>query len=538
MIMSIDSELLKNIFVGGYKYLELNKAYIDSLNVFPVPDGDTGTNMSMTAHSAVKELELLQETTIKSVTESITKGSLKGARGNSGVILSQIFKGICQSLQDKEVITPKEFALALRQGAKIAYSAVAKPKEGTILTVIRVISEDVMPLINRNTTIEKLFEDIINVGKNILSQTPNMLPLLKKAGVVDAGGYGLICVFEGMLKVILGEEIEIVENNSEDFEVADPDLDELEDIKFAYCTEFFITNIYPKTTVADIDKLREKLLKIGDSLICIGDLSLVKVHVHTNTPGVALNYAVELGELEKVKIENMLEQHRALVAKREAEKKPIGIIAVCSGDGYTKLYKDMGVDYIIEGGQTMNPSIDDFTVAIKRVNAENILILPNNSNILLAAIQAAEVSDKHCVVIPTENVQGGLSCLVEFNPEVSAEKNADNMLASIQDFAFATLTKAVRNVAINGLKVKEGQLIGLTGKRILVNGTEMQPTLINLVSKIGVDDKDVLTLYYGKDVTEEEANEMSDALEEAFPDLEVMCFNGGQPHYYYDLVLE
>lgn len=538
MIITMDSELLKNIFIGGYKYLELNKAYIDSLNVFPVPDGDTGTNMSMTAHSAVKDLETLQEVTIKNVTETVTKGSLRGARGNSGVILSQILKGICTSLEDKVDITPRDFASALRNGAKIAYSAVAKPKEGTILTVIRVISEDIMPLINRNTSFEKLFEDIITLGKNILQQTPNMLPVLKKAGVVDAGGYGLICVFEGMLKAICGEEIELVETKTEEHEVVDPDLDELEDIKFAYCTEFFITNIYPKTTIADIDKLREKLLNIGDSLICIGDLSLIKVHVHTNTPGVALNLAVKLGELDKVKIENMLAQHRAIVAKREAEKKPLGIIAVCSGDGYAKLYKEMGVDYIIEGGQSMNPSVDDFTVGIKRVNADSIIIFPNNKNVLLAAIQAAEVSEKHCVVVPTANVQSGLSCLVEFNAEDTAEKNSDHMLASIQDFSFGTVTKAVRNVSIDGLKVKEGNLIGLSDKKILVKGTEMEQVLINLVAKLGYEDKDVLTLYYGKDVSDEEANAMAEVLEENYPDLDILTFQGGQPHYYYDLVLE
>lgn len=538
MIITMDSELLKNIFIGGYKNLELNKSLVDSLNVFPVPDGDTGTNMSMTAKSACKELEQLVSPDIKKVCEAITKGSLKGARGNSGVILSQIFKGICSVLSDKDDITPRDFAVALKNGAKVAYSAVAKPKEGTILTVIRVISEDIFSLINRNTSFEKFFEDVITLGRDILDQTPNMLPVLKKAGVVDAGGFGLICVFEGMLKVITGEEITLDETKTEEIEVVDPDLDELEDIKFAYCTEFFITNIYPKTTNADIEKLREKLSNIGDSLICIGDLTLVKVHVHTNTPGKALNYAIELGELDKVKIENMLIQHRALVAKRESEKKSLGIIAVCSGDGYSKLYKEMGVDYVIEGGQSMNPSVDDFSVGIRRVNADNILILPNNKNILLAAIQAADVSDKHCVVVPTESVQSGLSALVEFDPEVSAEKNSDHMLSSIQDMAFGSVTKAVRNVNMNGLKVKEGNYIGLSEKKILTNGLNLKNVVVQLVGKLGAEEKDVLTLYYGKDVKEEECQEVVEALEEKYPDLDVLTLNGGQPHYYYDLVLE
>ncbi len=538
MIITMDSELLKSIFVGGYKNLELNKAYVDSLNVFPVPDGDTGTNMTMTARSAVKEMETITELTIPNVCDAIAKGSLKGARGNSGVILSQIFKGICSSLSGKEDITPRDFAQALKNGAKCAYSAVAKPKEGTILTVIRVISEDIFSLINRNTSFEKFFNEVIILGKNILDKTPDMLPVLKKAGVVDSGGYGLICVLEGMYKVICGEDIILPDVKPEEIEVVDPDLDELEDIKFAYCTEFFITNIYPKTTTADIGRLSERLSKIGDSLICIGDLSLIKVHVHTNTPGKALNYAVELGELDKVKIENMLIQHRQILAKKEAEKKPLGIVAVCSGDGYAKLYKEMGVDYIIEGGQSMNPSVDDFNIGIRRVNADSILILPNNKNVLLAAIQAADASDKHCVVIPLESVQSGLSALVEYNPDATAEKNSDRMMSGISDYRFGTLTTAVRNVTMNGLKVKEGQFIGLSEKSILANGTDLNNVMIKLLEKMDVSDYDVLTLYYGKDVSKEECDNMAELIEEKYPDLEIMTFYGGQPNYYYDLVLE
>ena len=538
MIITMDSELLKSIFVGGYKNLELNKAYVDSLNVFPVPDGDTGTNMTMTARSAVKEMETITELTIPNVCDAIAKGSLKGARGNSGVILSQIFKGICSSLSAKEDITPRDFAQALKNGAPCAYSAVAKPQESTILTVIRVISEDIFSLINRNTSFEKFFNEVIILGKNILDKTPDMLPVLKKAGVVDSGGYGLICVLEGMYKVICGEDIILPDVKPEEIEVVDPDLDELEDIKFAYCTEFFITNIYPKTTTADIGRLSERLSKIGDSLICIGDLSLIKVHVHTNTPGKALNYAVELGELDKVKIENMLIQHRQILAKKEAEKKPLGIVAVCSGDGYAKLYKEMGVDYIIEGGQSMNPSVDDFNIGIRRVNADSILILPNNKNVLLAAIQAADASDKHCVVIPLESVQSGLSALVEYNPDATAEKNSDRMMSGISDYRFGTLTTAVRNVTMNGLKVKEGQFIGLSEKSILANGTDLNNVMIKLLEKMDVSDYDVLTLYYGKDVSKEECDNMAELIEEKYPDLEIMTFYGGQPNYYYDLVLE
>ncbi len=540
MYKTIESKVLRDILIGGCKNLEANCEQANSLNVFPVPDGDTGTNMCATIRSAVKDIEKLpeEEVTIAKISELVIQGSLKGARGNSGVILSQILKGLCLAITDKKEITPKDFVQALKSAAKVAYGAVAKPKEGTILTVIRVIAEECPQYASRGAEFDKFFEGIIQIGENILARTPEMLPVLKKAGVVDAGGFGLLCIIKGWLKVINGETIELENETEQKEEEFEPEFDSLEDIKFAYCTEFFITNLFPKTTVADIDKLRTKLLDLGDSLICIGDLNLVKVHVHTNTPGIALQYALELGELDKVKIENMLIQHREILAKREAEKKPLGIISVCTGNGYSGIFKELGVDYIIEGGQSMNPSVDDFLLAIKKVNADNLLIFPNNKNVILAANQARDLVEKHCVVVPTINVAGGVAAIVNIDRGISAEDNAKTATKVLDDVVCGTVTTAVRNVSIDGIKVKAGNIIGLSDKKILSKGVKIEEVVLDLIKRLGGEDKDVLTMYYGKDVTEEQASELAEMIEERFDELEVLVYQGGQPHYFYDLILE
>lgn len=542
MYKSIDATLFKTMFVGGYQNLSVNKHTVDSLNVFPVPDGDTGTNMTMTVKTAMKEVEALsdEDLSMESLADAISRGSLKGARGNSGVITSQIFKGFCEYIKSKERLTAKDMAAAFREAAKVAYSAVAKPKEGTILTVIRVIGEECGQFAGRGSTVDEFLEGVLSIGSGILAKTPEMLPVLKKAGVVDAGGQGLLYIISGWLKALNGELIAVADSEEAHQEEVDfeGDLDELEDITFAYCTEFFVTNLYPYVTMADIDKLRDKLSQLGDSLICIGDLELVKVHVHTNTPGLALQYAVELGELDKVKIENMLMQNRAIRAKLEAERKPLGVVAVASGEGYGKMFKEMGVDYVITGGQTMNPSVDDFISAIKRVNADSVLILPNNSNIILAASQAQEMVEKTCVVLPTVNVCSGLACMAYYDPSEDINTNANNMRDVIGEFVCGTVTTAVRNTTMNGLKVKEGNYIGLSDKKLLVKGVDLTPTVVNLVGALGGGDKDVLSLYYGKDVSKEDCDSMVEAIEEAYPELEVMPFAGGQPHYWYDLLLE
>ncbi|MBQ9145057.1 MAG: DAK2 domain-containing protein [Clostridia bacterium] len=540
MLRTIDAAILRDMFVGGCRNLTLHKAYVDSLNVFPVPDGDTGTNMSMTVKTAMAAVEAIPDSGVSmtAVADAIIAGSLKGARGNSGVITSQIFKGFFEAVRNKDSLSVKDLIGAFKNAAKVAYGAVAKPKEGTILTVIRVISEECGAFGGRNATVKSLLEGVLSVGENILAKTPEMLPVLKKAGVVDAGGQGLLYMLDGWRKVLVGEEITLDEEETKTEEVVEADLDELEDIKFAYCTEFFVTNLHPYVTMADIDRLKDRLDKLGDSLICIGDLNLVKVHVHTNTPGKALQYALELGELDKVKIENMLQQNRELRAKLEAERKPLGIVAVASGDGYAKMFRELGVDYIVVGGQTMNPSVDDFMSAIRRVNADSIIILPNNKNVILAAQQANELAEKTCVVLPTVNVCSGLACMAAYDPREGIEVNAENMQQALADYTCGTVTTAVRNTTLDGLKVREGNFIGLSDKKLLVKGSDLNSTVVELVGALGGADKDVLSLYYGKDVSERECLALCEKIEDAFPELEIMTFPGGQPHYWYDLLLE
>ena len=542
MLKVIDAVTLRDMFVGGAKNLTANRDYVDSLNVFPVPDGDTGTNMSMTIQNAVKEVNSLGENfDMTSLAKAITNGSLKGARGNSGVILSQIFKGVCDCAHNKEYFSIKEFAQALQNGARVAYSAVAKPKEGTILTVIRVIAEQSSNYVSgRNNDFIKFFTSIIEVGENILAKTPDMLPVLKKAGVVDAGGMGLIIVLKGFLKILKGETIEITVQQTEGKESEfEAEIDELEEITFAYCTEFFITNIYPKTTLADIDKFRDKLSKIGDSLIVIGDLNLVKVHVHTNTPGLALQYAVQLGELTKVKIENMLEQYRALMEKRARERKPIGIVSVCSGEGFAKIFKELNVDCVIEGGQTMNPSVEDIKNAVDKVNADVVLVLPNNKNIILAAEQAKEFTKNKCLVVPTVNVQSGISAAITFDPSLSGEENLEVMIEMTKTLTCGEVTTAVRKtVTETGLKLREGDIIGLNSKTIVNMGSSVEETTLDLISKLVNEDSGLITLYYGKNITADDAARIEQLLCERYPDLDVMIYDGGQPHYFYEIAVQ
>ena len=400
MEKSITGAMLRKMVVSGANYLEENKEYVNSLNVFPVPDGDTGTNMSLTMKSAVKEINMCTSNNMEQICDAISKGALKGARGNSGVILSQILKGLTSSFNKLKEIKTMDFANALIEGANVAYKAVTKPKEGTILTVIRAMADSSIKIAKKESEMSTFLKQVIDIGEEALSMTPELLPVLKKAGVVDAGGRGLLIILNGFLKIASGDESELKLQSETDkisagagsplasanAQFVNPevvDYNSLADIEFAYCTEFFIININKKTTIADIDKLREKLMEIGDCVICIGDLSLVKVHVHTNTPNKALGYALELGELNGVKIENMLEQFRALKVKNNQEElKKIGIVSVCAGEGLANLFKDLNVDYVIEGGQTMNPSAEDIAQACDNVPAENIFVLPNNKNII------------------------------------------------------------------------------------------------------------------------------------------------------------
>lgn len=539
----LNTNKIKDMLAGGAANLEINKEYVDSLNVFPVPDGDTGTNMSLTIATAVREMNAVQSDDLDDIVGAFARGALKGARGNSGVILSQIIKGFTTVLKDAKEITTKVFAKAFGLATEVAYNAVTKPKEGTILTVIRYIAENAQSLALRNSNFEPFLEAIIKKGEEILAKTPEMLPVLKKAGVVDAGGMGLIIVLQGFYNVLVGIEMEnvapnIVEGADEALDKFSGDVHELENIKYAYCTEYFVINLFKETTEEDIEKLRDKLMLIGDCVIAIGDLSMVKVHVHTNTPNKAIGYGLKLGELDKIKIENMLEQNRALIAKKTADKKPIGLLSICTGDGMANLFKDLNVDKIIEGGQTMNPSVEDILAEIERINSDNIILLPNNKNIILAAEQAKELTTKRIEILKTVNVPQGISAVVAFDPELDIEANVENMTAAYEEIEYGEVTYAVRTTQLDGFDLKEGDIIGLTSKKIVAKSNNVVECASEVIEKLIDEDKSVVTLYYGNGVTEEEASEFANILSEKYEDIEVQVLYGGQPHYYYMMSVE
>ncbi len=551
MQKTINSTEFRKMVLSGARMLEINRAKVDALNVFPVPDGDTGTNMSLTLQSAVREMNACSSNRFQEICDAVSKGALKGARGNSGVISSQIFRGICSVIKEtKDSFDTKTFAKAMEAGTKVAYSAVSIPKEGTILTVVRCMSEAAAKLASKHKDFVDYLTALIEVGDEALARTPELLPVLKKAGVVDSGGVGLMTIMRGFLAAISGEDTDLEEipteamdsNKSEDDVFGDnSDIINLDlgDIEFAYCTEFFVINLKQITTLADIDRLKEKLMQIGDSVICIGDLELVKVHVHTNTPGVALSYALELGELDRIKIENMLEENRALKAKLEAEKKEMGMLAICAGSGLEEIFKDLLCDRVIEGGQTMNPSAQDIADAVQKINASNVFVFPNNSNVILAAEQAkALVTNRTIHVIPTKNVPQGFAAALQFNADASVPENKTNMTHAIDNVSSGQVTYAVRNTTMNGFKLKEGDIIGLDNKRILAKGENIDETTLKLVKALKNDEHEMITLYYGKEVTEEDAQALSEKLAEEYPDCDVDFHFGGQPVYYYMVSLE
>lgn len=543
---TINGQLYRQMIIGGTKFLDNNKSLVDSMNVFPVPDGDTGTNMSLTMGSVLREIKTIESEDIKAISLAMSKGALKGARGNSGVILSQIFKGFNEAIQDfkEEEITTKVFAQALTAGARVAYSAVNKPKEGTILTIIRMMAKYAESISSKVIEFEDFFDDIIKRGNEVLKQTPEMLPILKKANTVDAGGKGLLCVLSGFACVIKGIEItEGEEPLTEDSVVTSFASDEhnLSEIEFGYCTEFLVININDRATEADIDKLRDSLNKLGDCVLVIGDLEMVKVHVHTNEPGKALQHAVNLGELDGIKIENMRKQSRELQEQRESEKLPQAIISICAGDGINDIFKDLGVSEVIEGGQTMNPSVDDILNAINRVNSDVIFILPNNKNIIFAAQQAKEMTDKKCYVIPTINIPQGISATLAFDMDTEPEINDKNMYESIKEVTSGQVSHAIRDVSLDGFDLVKGDIIGLNDKHILVKSNNIDDVVIGLVDKLNEERKgntDQVTLYYGSDVNVQDAEALVVKIKQAHPDFEVLNFYGGQPHYYYLISLE
>lgn len=544
MIKTINGATFRKMIVAGASLLEQNKKYVDSLNVFPVPDGDTGTNMFLTMKSAVNEVSQCPANTIEALSNAFAKGALKGARGNSGVITSQIFKGFCSECAKHEELTTKDFARAMQEGANIAYKAVTKPKEGTILTVIRVMAENAVNVAKKSDDFEDFLKKVLQVGEEILSQTPEMLPVLKKAGVVDAGGRGILVIFTGFQKLIMGEEdFEFVFEDEKKPQSVDDvlaDIENLGEIEFGYCTEYMIINMHKKTTEADIDKLREKLCKLGDSVICIGDLNLVKVHVHSNEPNKALEYALELGELYNLKIENMREQNRELKKKANImeESKEHGMVAVAPGDGIAAIYRDLGVDEIIVGGQTMNPSAADIAAAADKVPARNVFVFPNNKNIVLAANQASDLTNKNIIVIPTRSIPEGISAAISFNPDGTIEENSEAMNDAMKGVKSGSVTYAVRDTHVDGFDLHVGDIIGLDDKAILAKGKLVGETTEALIEKMISEETMTMTLFYGEDIREDEAMALAEKLQEKYPNCEVTAVSGGQPVYYYLVSVE
>ena len=547
MIQNIDGKQVRDMFVSGANNLKNHKDLVDKLNVFPVPDGDTGTNMSLTISCAIKELNKVEQDDIGQLGKALSKGSLMGARGNSGVILSQIIRGIAKSIEGKEILNSMDIAEALKNGSDTAYKAVIKPVEGTILTVVRESSDYALKAAALEEDVIEFMKLLVKEANNSLDRTPELLHALKEAGVVDSGGKGLVLVYEGMLKSLEGQFVESQEiQTTETTSVQVENRLSTEDIKFQYCTEFILET----DKISDL-KMRDIMIKYGDSLVVVGDDGIIKVHVHTNTPGTVLQEALAYGQLLTIKIENMKLQHENKVIKDAQEDKEVseqaavseepkefGFIATSMGQGLAKIFKDFGVDHIIEGGQTMNPSTEDFMNAIEKMNAHNIIILPNNSNIIMAANQAKDLSDKNIIVIPTKNVSQAFAALVNFDADLTLEENEANMLDALSTVKNGQVTYAVRNTVINDVEVKEGNIIGLGEGKLLSAGDDIDEITTQLVESLVDEDSAIITLFYGEDIQEEQAEALRESLEEKFEDIDIELYYGGQPIYYYLVSVE
>lgn len=541
MIQYIEGKMLRDMFVSGANNLQNHKELVDKLNVFPVPDGDTGTNMSLTISYAMKELAKVENDSITEIGKSLSKGSLMGARGNSGVILSQIIRGFSKSIEGKEQISTEDLAKAFKNGSDTAYKAVIKPIEGTILTVVRESGEYAIKAAKKEKDLLKFLEMVIDEANKSLERTPELLKNLKEAGVVDSGGKGLVLIYEGMYEALKGNPIkakDLNDLNVSEVKQAGTSIN-TEDIKFCYCTEFILES----NSISDTE-IRDIMLKYGDSLAVVGDEGIIKVHVHTNDPGLVLQDALKHGQLVTIKIENMKLQHENTLVgdtdeiAQSVEEKEYGFIATSMGEGLAKIFKDFGVDYIIEGGQTMNPSTEDFMKAIDSINAKNIFIFPNNSNIIMAANQAKELSDKNIIVIPTKNTPQGFTALVNFNADASVEENEQALMESLTMVKSGQVTFAVRDTVMNDVEVKEGNIIGIAESKLMDAGDSVDEITTSLVEKLVDEDSAIITLFYGEDVTEEDANNLRDELEEKFEDLDIELYYGGQPLYYYLISVE
>ena len=546
MLKALNCLNFREMLLSGAKYLQENRNKIDELNVFPVPDGDTGTNMALTMNSGIQALMNYKGNKLSELCQVVSSGILSGARGNSGVILSQLIRGICQTVKEHETISLKVFVKALENATALAYSTVHEPKEGTILTVARKMSECARQELKNHKNYVSLMTVILQAGEQALLQTPELLPILKEANVVDSGGMGLITVWKGFLASIQGEKLDIdnlLPAAANDLSYGDnQDIVTLEigDIKYGYCTEFFIINIHKKMAIQTvIEKLKAKLAQIGDSLICFGDEQLIKVHVHTANPGQALSYALEIGEVDKVKIENMLEQNRVFRTNLEKTRKEMGILSVASGKGFAAIFNDLLVDKIVEGGQTANPSTDDIVQAIKAINAKNIFILPNNKNIILACQQAKSfVQNKNLFVLPTTTIPEGIVAALHFDADCSVEENLATMEKSIQNVVCGQVTCAVRNSNVDGLDVRVGDFIGVDSRKVLVKGKSKEETALSLVQKLKKNTHENITIYYGDDISLEDATKLQEKLAETYSDCEVLCLEGGQAIYSYIVSLE
>ena len=543
-VQLIDGLLLREMIVSGAAHLEKNREKVDALNVFPVPDGDTGTNMSLTMMSASREISSKEFVSAGQAADAVAKGALRGARGNSGVILSQLFRGFAKALDGVDKISPVQFAKALKSGADMAYKAVMKPKEGTILTVARVIADEAIKQAEAAPQdFDSLMRVILTSGETILAKTTDMLPALKQAGVVDAGGKGLLHIYAGYAAALGGEHVDFSAvggtTSSAPVDFVD-DHDSMEEIKYAYCTEFLIQNLRMDAKMGDIATFRRHLNRIGDCVLVVGDLSLVKVHVHTNDPGKALQYGLTLGELVNLKIENMVEQRRENLARKAKETPPkeYGMVSVAQGEGFAHILKDMGVDVIVEGGQTMNPAIEDLEKAINSINAKNIFVLPNNGNVILAAQQAAELSDKKVVVLPTKNVAMGIAAVVAFQPDLSIEDNTANMDEAAQRVRTGMITYAVRDSEFEDLHITEGDIIGLHNGRVAMRSQDVHEVAIHLMETMVTEDDSLITVYFGADTKKEDAEALGEEIAEMYPDCDVEVHCGGQPLYYYLLSVE
>lgn len=556
-ITSINAERLSRMFLAGAKNLDAKKEWINELNVFPVPDGDTGTNMSMTIMSAARAVSELSNPTMKELAKAISSGSLRGARGNSGVILSQLFRGFCKTIKEYDEVDVSILCDAFQKAVETAYKAVMKPKEGTILTVAKGAADKALDLVQETEDLVYFCDEVIKHADYVLSQTPEMLPVLKQAGVVDSGGQGLMQVLKGAYDSLLGKEIDYsIENTQASSGVVKISEQTEQEIKFGYCTEFIIVLNRPLSEKEEKD-YKAFLESIGDSIVVVADDEVVKTHVHTNDPGLAIQEALKHGSLSKIKIDNMREEHQEKLIKdaekaaeeqKEEEKeqqkskeprKPMGFIAVSIGEGMNEIFRSLGADYLIEGGQTMNPSTEDMLAAIDHVNADHIFILPNNKNIIMAANQAAELTeDKDIIVLPTKTIPQGIVALVNYIPEYTAEENKEAMLSELDSVKTGQVTYAVRDTEIDGMKIRQNDFMGIGDKAILSVGTDLKETTLQMIDAMVDEDSAIVSIYYGADETEEHARELGEVIEQKYPDVEVEINCGGQPIYYYVISVE